>query len=141
MSRIYWDAMLLIYLLDDHPHFATRVRDLMERSFERRDELLTSFVGLGEVMAGAHKSPNPSTSELVRRTVDEMGFTFLPFDAAAVSAFSDLRSIHRVKTADAIHLACAAAAGVDLFLTGDIKLTRLYVPGIHFITGFDTPLL
>lgn len=141
MSRIYWDSMLLIYLLDDHPHFAARVRKLLERSFERQDELLTSCVGLGEVMAGAHKSPNPSTAYTVRRTIDEMGFSYLPFEANAIDTFSDLRSVHRVKTADAIHLSCAAAAGVDLFLTGDTKLIRLNVPGIHFIAGFDTRVL
>jgi hypothetical protein len=37
-------------------------------------------------------------------------------------------------------LACAASAGIDLFLTGDEQLTKLDVPGIQFIADFKNPL-
>jgi predicted nucleic acid-binding protein len=69
-----------------------------------------------------------------------MGFTYLPFDAGAVEPFSKLRSKQKVKIADAIHLACAASAGIDLFLTGDKQLTKLDVPGIQFIVDFNVPV-
>jgi len=46
-----------------------------------------------------------------------------------------------VGIADAVHLACAASAGMDLFLTGDGDLQKLYVPGIQFIADYDNPLL
>jgi len=42
--------------------------------------------------------------------------------------------------ADAIHLACAAQAGVDVFLTNDQGLARQIVPGIQFIAGLDCNL-
>jgi predicted nucleic acid-binding protein len=45
-----------------------------------------------------------------------------------------------VSPADAIHLACAAARGVDLFLTHDDALRKLIVPGIPFIAGIDGKL-
>ena len=141
MRRIYWDSMLLIYLLDGNPKYSARVRKLLEHAYDREDRLFTSFVGLGEVMAGAMKSPQPATTTSIRATIDEMGFSYLPFGDGAVETFSRLRSIHRVKTADAIHLACAAATGIDLFLTGDKELMKLHVPGIHFIADFDTSLL
>lgn len=141
MRRIYWDAMLLIYLLDNHPKYSKRVTQLLEQSYRRNDRLFTSCVGLGEVMAGAAKSQVPTTAMKIRNAIDEMGFSYLPFGESAVATFSELRSIHRVKTADAIHLACAAAAGIDLFLTGDEKLMKLYVPGINFIADFETPIL
>ncbi|HEY7838794.1 MAG TPA: hypothetical protein VIC54_09360 [Terriglobales bacterium] len=41
---------------------------------------------------------------------------------------------------DALHLAIAATAGVNLFLTNDRRLHRLKVPGIDFIAGLDTNL-
>lgn len=141
MRRIYWDTMLLIYLLDGNPTYSRRVQQLLEIAYERDDQLMTSCVGLGEVMAGAGRSAVASTAATVRETMDEMGFSYLPFTTAAVDTFSRLRSMHRVKTADAIHLSCAAAAGVDLFLTNDKELQRLYVPGIHFIAELDTALL
>ena len=65
----------------------------------------------------------------------------LPFDAVAAESYAEIRARHRTKPADSIHLACAAAAGVDLFLTNDIELARLDVPGIGFIAGLDAPVL
>jgi predicted nucleic acid-binding protein len=141
MSRIFWDAMLFIYLLEDHPKFTPRARQFLARSRRRSDALFTSYLALGEVMAGAGKSPQPQKALAVREIVREMGFTCLPFDAGAVAPFSRLRSKERLKVADSIHLACAASAGIDLFLTGDQQLVKLDVPGIQFIADFSNPVL
>jgi predicted nucleic acid-binding protein len=141
MSRTFWDTMLFIYLLEDNPEFSARVRQLLARARRRGDSLYTSYLVLGEIMAGADKSPKPQNAQSVREIIREMGFTCLPFDEGAVAPFSRLRSKERLKIADAIHLACAASAGIDLFLTGDRQLTKLDIPGIQFIAEFNTPIL
>ena len=141
MSRIFWDSMLCIYLLEDHPIFVARVRHLLERSFIRGDTLFTSYLALGEILAGSQKSPDPSKTLMVERTLGEMGFSYLAFDQKAVAPFSHLRATEKKPVADCIHLACAASAGIDLFLTGDQQLTKLNVPGIQFIVDFNTPIL
>jgi len=141
MSRIYWDSMLFIYMLDDHPAYSARVLHLLMRAQERGDSLHTSYLALGEVIAGAAKSPSPAKSLTIRSTLDAVGFSYLPFGEKAVGPFGDLRSRSRLKIADAIHLACAASAGIDLFLTGDKQLVGLHVPGVQFIADFNTPLL
>ncbi len=141
MSRIFWDTMLFIYLLEDNPTFAPRVRHLLDRSYNRNDQLFTSYLALGEVMAAADKLGRVQNSLTLRETIREMGFVCLPFAEGSVAPFSRLRLKQRLKVADAIHLACAASAGIDLFLTGDVQLTRLDVPGIQFIAEFDTPIL
>jgi predicted nucleic acid-binding protein len=133
--------MLLIYLFEGHPTFSSRARHLLERARRRGDMLCTSYLALGELMAGAEKSPNPQKAHAVREIVQEMGFCCLPFDEGAVAPFSRLRSKGKTKVADAIHLACAASAGIDLFLTGDKELVKLDVPGIQFIADFNTPIL
>ena len=141
MSRIYWDTMLFIYLLEDHPTFAPRIRQLLDRAYSRGDSLYTSYLALGEIMAGAEKLPRPVKALAVRDTIREMGFNCLPFDEGAVAPFSRLRAKDKVKVADAIHLACAASAGIDLFLTGDQQLVKLDIPGIQFIADFNNPVL
>ena len=141
MSRIFWDSMLTIYLLEDHPVFAPRVQELLERSFKRGDTLFTSCLALGEILAGAAKSPDPTKTRAVEETLEEMGFRYLPFDKGAVAPFSMLRAVERLKVADSIHLACAASAGIDLFLTGDKQLVKFDVPGIQFIADFNAPIL
>jgi predicted nucleic acid-binding protein len=140
MSRIYWDTMLFVYLLEDNQAYSTRVRGLLARAHRRRDSLFTSYLTLGEIMAGMEKSASPKAARSVRDALAEMGFSFLPFDGNAVSPFSKLRARENVKAPDAIHLACAASAGIDLFLTGDKQLMRLDVPGIQFIAEFNNPL-
>jgi predicted nucleic acid-binding protein len=141
MSRIYWDTMLFIYLLEDHPVFSSRPQELLERTYKRGDSLFTSYLALGEMMAGASKSPHPKTAAVVAEIIEEMGFKFLSFDGGAVAPFSTLRSKQKLRIADAIHLACAASAGIDLYLTGDTQLFKLDVPGIQFIADFNSPIL
>ncbi len=140
MSRIFWDSMLLIYLVEGHPGFNARAVELLARAKRRGDALFTSYLALGEVLAGAEKSPNPHKTRAVQQTLEEMGFAYLPFDAGAVGPFSNLRAKQRLRIADSIHLACAASAGIDLFLTGDKQLTSLNVPGIQFIADFNNPV-
>ncbi|MDR3793677.1 MAG: PIN domain-containing protein [Terracidiphilus sp.] len=141
MSRICWDSMLFIYLLEDHPVFSARVRQLLERARRRGDSLFATYLTLGEMLAGASKSPNQGKTQAVREVLGEIGFSYLPFDAGAVETFSRLRGQTKLAIADSIHLACAASAGIDLFLTGDRQLARLDVPGIQFIADFTTPVL
>ncbi|GGH13223.1 type II toxin-antitoxin system VapC family toxin [Silvibacterium dinghuense] len=141
MSRIYWDTMMLIYILEDHPKHRLRMAHLLKRAYERGDRLYTSYLALGEIMAGSSKSKDEGRRKLIRATLDEMGFVYLPFDEGAVEPFSELRATHKLKAPDAIHLACAASAGIDLFLTGDKQLHRLHIQGIQFIADFDNPML
>ena len=139
MSRIYWDTMLFIYLIEGNPAL-NRVRQLLDRSYQRGDSLFTNCLALGEIMAGAEKSPQAGKAAIIRQTIEEMGFSFLPFDVGSVAPFSKLRAKYGLRAADSIHLACAASAGIDLFLTGDKQLTRLNIPGIHFIADFTSPI-
>lgn len=141
MSRIYWDTMLFIYLLEGHSEFAPRVDHLLQRVIERQDELYTSHLTMGEILAGAAKSPDPAKTRVIRETIAELGVKLLPFDGGAVEPFSRLRAVEKLQIADSIHLACAASAGIDLLLTGDKRLSRLKVPGIHFIADMHTDLL
>ncbi len=141
MSRIFWDSMLMIYLLEGQALYRRRAEDLLARSFRRGDSLCTSCLALGEILAGAERSKVAGRDRLIRETLDEMGFTYLPFDLGAVETFSRIRARQNVKAPDAIHLACAASAGVDLFLTNDRELMRLDIPGIQFIADFQSPIL
>lgn len=141
MSRIFWDSMLIIYLLEDHPVFGGRIEALAARSRRRSDVLFTSYLTLGEVLSGLEKWRDPKKTAAVQQTLREMGFSFLPFDSGAVIPFSKLRADRKLKAPDCIHLACAASGGIDLFLTGDKHLMNLDVPGIQFIADFNTPIL
>lgn len=133
--------MLFIYLLQDDSRFGERVRYLRARSLERGDEICTSALALGEILAGVHRDKTYAEVERVRSGILNAGIKILPFDTTASDIFGRIRATHRTSAADTIHLACAAVTGVDLFLTGDKRLLKLHIPGIKFIAGIDTNLL
>jgi uncharacterized protein len=141
MARIYWDSMLFIYLFQNDPVYGERVAEIRESLVRRGDELCTSHLGLGEVLAGAYRDRSEVEAKAIKQGFADAAVRLLPFDLEAADAFGRIRARHGTSAPDSIHLACASMASVDLFLTGDRKLTRLHIPGIRFITGLETGLL
>ncbi len=132
MSRIFWDTNLFVYLLEDKGELTERVLSLRERMIERNDELLTSALTLGELLV----KPMEAGNDILMRRYEQAiatAATVVPFDQAAASVFAAVRRDRTIQPPDAIQLACASVAGVDLFITNDKRLSRSIVPGIHFI--------
>ena len=136
MSRVFWDTNLFVYLFEGGQPFSQQVRTLRTRMLERRDELLTSTMTLGEVQVGPNRSGNPALAAKYRDAILQTG-TVIPFDVKAADIYARLREDKSIKPPDAIQLSCAAAANVELFITNDHALQRLNVPGIHFIAALD----
>ena len=137
MSRIYWDSTLFVYWLENHPSFASRVEHIFNTMMTRGDTLCTSFLAIGETLAGPLKHGRLQTAAHIEQFFDSGLVEMVPFDRKAAGQFARLRASSGVRPADAIHLACAGAAGIDLFLTGDEDLHKLRVPGIQFIAGLN----
>jgi predicted nucleic acid-binding protein len=141
MSRVYWDSMLFIYLMEGNAAYAPRVKAIHEEMQRRGDILCTSVFTLGEVLIGPRKVGARTVIDLTRQFFLDSGqVDLLPFTVTTADRFSVIRSSTAVTSADAIHLACAAESGVDLFITNDGKLKKFTVPGIQFITGLETNL-
>jgi predicted nucleic acid-binding protein len=134
LSRVFWDTNLFVYLFEGAQPFSQQVRTLRTRMLERRDELLTSTMTLGEV--GPCRSGNPALAAKYRDAILQTG-TVIPFDVKAADIYTRLREDKSIKPPDAIQLSCAAAANVELFITNDHSLHRLNIPGIHFIAGLE----
>ncbi len=140
MSRIFWDTNPYIYLFEGSDPFLEQARTLRRRMLERRDELLTSSMTLGEIQVGPRRAGNPALATKYRDAILQT-CTVIPFDTKAADIYANLRENSSIKPPDAIQLSCAAAAGVELFITNDAALHRLSVPGIHFITSLaNAPL-
>ncbi len=141
MSRIYWDTMLFIYLLEDHAVYAPRVRQLLERAYKRRDALYTSYLALGEIMAGAEKSPQPTEVSGDPRGHSGDGLLIFAVRRRSRRAVQQAPLQRKTENRGLDPSCCAASAGIDLFLTGDRQLLRMDIPGIQFIADFDMPIL
>jgi predicted nucleic acid-binding protein len=132
--------MLFIYWLEDHPVYAKRVRHILSKMEERQDRLCTSAFTAGEVLVGPYKMSAPEMAKQIREVFESHFVEVLPFTLATADLYARIRAQQGVSPADAIHLACAAHAGTDLFLTNDAALPGKLIPGIQFIAGLNTNL-
>jgi predicted nucleic acid-binding protein len=133
--------MLFIYWLDNNPLFAKRIASIYSRMEQRKDTLITSAVTFAEVLAGAYRKGPLSKGEDVRTTLLSVVSEVIPFTLEAADSYARIRGSTNIASPDAIHLACAAVAGTDLFLTNDRNLVGKVIPGIQFIAELDSNIL
>jgi uncharacterized protein len=138
VSRIYWDAILFIYWLENNPQFARRVGEIRTRMEDRGDQLLTGAFTFGEVLAGPYRIGAVKVADETKRLLRSVVSEVIPFTSETADHYARIRGSMGLPPADSIHLASAAQAGTDLFLTNDRALVGKIVPGIHFIASLDT---
>jgi len=141
VNRVYWDSMLFIYLLEGNPEFGKRVQQLHAAMIRRGDILCTSVFTVGEVLTGPRKRNDVAGIKGLKEFFGSKEIEILPFSVDAADRYSMIRAEARVSQADGIHLATAAAAGVDLFVTNDGKLRTLSIPGIRFFADLNGKVL
>ena len=136
MSRVFWDTNLFIYFLEDYGEFTKKTEELRSKMLERGDQLLTSTLTLGEILV---KPMREGRADICRQYEQLLAAAaiLLPLDVPAARVYAALRADRSLSAPDAVQLACAAAAGVDLFITNDARLQNKIVAGIQFIVPLD----
>ena len=129
--------MIFIYLLEEHPQFSSKVERLQKQIEARGHRLVTSVFTVGEVLTGPRRLGAIEVVATIKSYFHSGRVELLPFDFEAADRYSILRSSVKLKPADGIHLATAAVAGVDAFVTNDHDLQKLQIPGISFMVGLD----
>jgi predicted nucleic acid-binding protein len=136
MSRIFWDTNLFIYLWEDFGKLSSQVLTLRNRMLTRGDELLTSAITLGEILVKPIQKQDAKAVAYYQKLIATTA-AVIPFEEKAALAYARLRADRSLRPPDTIQLACAATAGVDLFITNDIRLHSKQIPGIQFIVPLD----
>ena len=137
MSLIFWDTMIFVYWIEQHPNFASRVDEIRRRMWERKDQLWTSTLTLGELLSGPYAKGDLDLSRRYKELLARPLVQTIPFTEETAEHFARIRADRSIASADAIQLACAAQARVDLFLTNDRRLARKTIPGIQFIADLS----
>jgi predicted nucleic acid-binding protein len=129
--RVFWDTNLFIYLWENSPMRA-RMEAVITWQHSRAVEVVTSTLTSGEVLVQPMRKGRDDL--VVQDTAAFAHIHLIEFDRAAAFRFAQLRSTYAaLAPPDAIQLACASTAGVDLFLTNDRRLSRLSIAGIGAI--------
>lgn len=136
MSRIFWDTNVYIYLLEDYGPWSMLAVNLRKNMLDRGDQLVTSTLTLGEILA---KPTAAGDTELCRKYVQHLSSAsqIIVFDMEAAKRYAVLRCDRSLRSPDAIQLACASMARVDLFVTNDDRLHGKRIAGVQFIVPLD----
>lgn len=136
MSRVFWDTNLYIYLFEDYGKLSELAVNLRSKMLQRGDQLLTSTLTLGEVLVKPTERGNINLCRKYEHAITATSLV-IPFDVEAAKRYATLRCDRSLRAPDAIQLACAASARVDLFITNDEHLHGKEVPGIQFIVALE----
>jgi len=137
MARVFWDTNLFIYLFEKNAEWSPRVIELRRRMLARGDQLLTSYLTVGEVITKPKQLNNTMLERSYLNFFSGGSVELVGFSLDAAQRYGDIRSRERVRPADAIQLACASAARTDLFVTNDNRFSGLVVSGVTFVTGIE----
>jgi predicted nucleic acid-binding protein len=106
----------------------------------RVDQLYTSTLTLGEVLVKPTEAGDRTLQQAYESALSA-GAVVVPFDRQAARRYAAIRGDRSIRAPDAVQLACAAEAGVDLFITNDDRLTRKIIPGVQFLTSLERAFL
>ena len=137
MTRFFWDTNIFIYLLDAKGEWNEAARLLRTSMKQHGIHLVTSTMTLGELQVGAKKAGDEAMAARYKAAVLRSA-TVVPFDENAASHYAQVRASTNVRGPDAIQLACAAAHGIELFVTNDNRLHKARVANVHFIVPIAT---
>ena len=127
--------MVWIYAFESDPKFGPDAQTLLNAIDLGRHTLLTSYFLLAELLVAPVKRQNGFLSAAYRRAILARSGHVIPFTERAANTFAHIRATEKVSPPDAIHLALAGSAGVDVFVTGDTQVKPLLVPGVGEIVG------
>ena len=138
---VYLDTNIWIYAYENDPTFGTPARQFMQSLRSGKHRLAGSLFVLNELLVLPTRRNDTFTIASYRQLFASQNLDLLPYTLASAQMYAQLRAFDRIKPMDALHLATAAAARVDLFITHDTKLLPLSVPGIGTIadTTFVLP--
>ena len=123
VERLAVDTAPIIYLIEAHPRYEALVLEVFERIARGSLTGYTSVITLTEVLVHPLKQGRQELVDTYSQLLlTSNSFVAVPIDAAMASQAALLRSRYKIRTPDALQLACAIASGCQGFLTNDLRL-------------------
>ena len=129
--RIALDSNVLIYLTENDAARADAAALIVDSISEGRTEGFLSSAGLSEVLVGPARSGDGAAFERLAATVRDIGLQVVALDATAAEDAAWIRGRSGMGLPDAMHVACARAAGATAFVTNDRKISSR--PGLDVL--------
>ena len=124
--KIFIDTAPFIYLIEEHPEFAEKVKTYFIERFKSGDEFVTSVVTLSEFSVKPNRDQRLELIVQLQHFIEHTGIDVLPISLTHAELAAKLRGKYQsLKGMDAFQVAVAIDEGCAEFLTNDKKLAKL----------------
>ncbi|MGB3294136.1 MAG: PIN domain-containing protein [Phormidesmis sp.] len=131
-SRIYLDANIWIYALENFAKYSRSLQALLEATDAGILTIVTSELSLSEILVKPYRETDVAKQKSYTEfLVDTTNVTALPIERDILISAAKIRANTKLKLPDAIHAASAMASECTTFLTNDKAFQT--VPGLHVV--------
>ncbi len=125
--KIFIDTAPFIYLIEEHPAFAEKVKEYFIDRFKSGDEFVTSVVTLSEFSVKPIRDQRLELIVQLKDFIEHTGIDVLPISLSRAELAAKLRGKHQSLKGrmDAFQVAVAIDEGCEKFLTNDKDLVKL----------------
>ena len=133
--RVYLDANVFIYAVEEVAPWAEPVRPVIEGLGTRVVEAVTSEISIAEVLVRPIRDGDVEAQRAFAGAVrSHGGLTVAPVTRAVLVEAARLRAQSpALKLPDAVHAATALHSGCGVLVTNDDRLGRAAVPGVEVV--------
>jgi predicted nucleic acid-binding protein len=121
--RVYCDSVILIYFLEGTPPFKALATARLATMAAGGDILAVSDLVRLECRMQPIRLRNAVQLAEYDNLFVQPNVECVPITTAVFDRATNIRAAHNFRLADSLHLAAAAAAGCDRFLTNDARLS------------------
>lgn len=140
MQAPYLDASAIIYLVEGTPDVRGAVASLVAEAEQHAGRrIITSRLSCLECRVKPLRDQDLALVETYDRFFSRPGLTVFEVTRAVIDRATELRARLGFKTPDAIHLASAIEASVDLFITGDRAVARCTDLNVRVVSRSSPP--
>lgn len=124
-SRIFFDSAPLIYLVEFNEVFYEKISLFMAESIANRQQMVTSVVSFAEFGVKPRKLGKKDVVDRFEKTITNL-FDIQDVDLEVASIAAGLRAKYSsLRGMDALQVASAIRANVDIFVTNDKRLKAI----------------
>jgi predicted nucleic acid-binding protein len=122
-ATVLVDTAPWIYILEDHPVWASQFVGLFEAAERGRLQLALTTVTLAEVLAGPFKAKQTALAKRYEKALGR--YHVVPLSAQVAVMAAQLRVQYRLKLPDAVQLASALDMGAAALVTHDRDFSKV----------------
>lgn len=123
-ATVLVDTAPWIYILEDHPVWASQFVGLFEAAERGRLQLALTTVTLAEVLAGPFKAKQTALAKRYEKALGR--YLVVPLSAQVAVMAAQLRVQNRLKLPDAVQLASALDIGAAALITHDRDFSKVH---------------